>query len=179
MFPYTVACTPTYTCTNTPPSSPEDSECPGLDPAGKSHGGILTDLPIPEKVDHDQSDNKCGHYFCRHSSPGCSACGRLLPQEQGQLRKAARPTWVSPESPHHNSSCQDRRFLDLGSCIQNSLVFTGSKKASLAILWIAGPCLSGYGNTRLVLVLPCCWPSAQPECCCQVSLGHRDSIWTF
>lgn len=49
-----------------------------------------------------------------------------------------------------------------------------SKKLHLEILWLAGPCLSGYGNTALCLVLPCCQPPAQPECCCQSLLGQQE-----
>jgi len=93
----------------------------------------------------------------------------VVSQGQGQLRKEAQPTWVIPQSPHYSCSCQDRRFLDLGSWVQNSLVFTGRKKKKSfpGEPLIAGPCLAGYGNTAFVFILPCCWPSLQPECCCQ------------
>lgn len=89
------------------------------------------------------------------------------------MRSPSPRAGTAEERSLHSCSFQDRSSIDLGSGVKSG-VSALSKKLHLETLWPARPCLSGYGNTALYLVLPCCSPPAQPECCCQSLLGQQD-----
>lgn len=64
------------------------------------------------------------------------------PSPRAGTAEERSPTHMGqPTATPLQKGCQDRRFLDLDSWVQKSLVFTRRKKASLESFWIAGPCL--------------------------------------